>query len=256
MLDKRTVQYIMAVMDISIVIPVYNESAKIGGDITAASGFLSAHGMSGEIIVVDDCSVDNTAQAVRDAGNGVTGDVTVRVVESDRHHGKGFAVRSGVAVSSGDYVMFADSGCCVPYENALRGLEMLRENKCEIAHGSRKLAGSVITRKQTPYRRFCGMVFHRLVTWWMNIPAGLSDTQCGFKVYRGDVARQLFGECECDGFVFDVEIILLAMRKGYVIEEFAIEWTCDRDSRLTPARNVRSILGDLADIRRRSGGSN
>jgi dolichyl-phosphate beta-glucosyltransferase len=146
--------------------------------------------------------------------------------------------------------MFADSGCCVPYENMLRGLDMLKSGGCDIAHGSRKLEQTRIIRDQGLYRHVCSKLFHWFVILFMRVPAELTDTQCGFKVYKGDVARELYGECITDGFAFDVEIILRALREGYRIKEFALEWSCDRDSRLSPGRSVWRILGELLAIRR------
>ena len=85
----------------------------------------------------------------------------------------------------------------------------------------------------------------------MGFPANITDSQCGFKVYRGDVARELYGQCETDGFMFDAEVILRARRAGYRIEEFPVDWSCDRDTRLHPAREPLPILRDMFRIRRR-----
>lgn len=90
--------------------------------------------------------------------------------------------------------MFADSGCCVPYEEALRGLEMLKSEACDIAHGSRKMRTSHIEKPQGPYRRVCSAMFHWFVIRDMKIPAEFTDTQFGFKIYKGDLGRHLYGE--------------------------------------------------------------
>lgn len=238
-------------MYISVVIPAFNESGKIVTDIKAAAAFLHDNNMIGEVIVVDDGSTDNTSQLARDCGMNMPDRVSLELINDGEHHGKGFAVHRGIAVSRGEYVIFADSGCCVPYDCALVGLELIKSGKCDLAHGSRKLKASTITRNQTPYRRLCGALFHRLVAGYMKIPKTLSDTQCGFKIYRGEAARKLHDQCLSGGFVFDIEIILLALKAGYTIEEFPITWTCDRDSRLHPGRNLRSIIRELVDIRRR-----
>ena len=87
----------------------------------------------------------------------------------------------------------------------------------------------------------------------MKIPPGLTDTQCGFKIYKGDVARKLYGQCVSDGFLFDVEIIMRAVLQGYRIKEFPIKWRCDRDSRLLPARNSVSLALELINIKRALG---
>ena len=84
----------------------------------------------------------------------------------------------------------------------------------------------------------------------MKIPPELTDTQCGFKIYKGDVARHLYGECMTDGFAFDIEIIIRAGKEGYRIKEFPIDWTCDRDSRLSPTRSSWRVLSELLKIKR------
>ena len=234
-------------MDLSIVIPAFEESRKITRDVEAASAFLKGEDLAGEIIVVDDGSRDDTAAAAKKAD--LPPDVHLDVIRYDTHRGKGYAVRTGMAASKGDYVMFADSGGCVPYENVLRGLDMLKSGVCELAHGSRKLRESSIQQRQAWYRRILSRIFRWVVIRAMKVPAGLTDTQCGFKMYRGDVARTLYGVCITDGFMFDVEIIMRARGAGYSIREFPIEWTSDRDSRLSLMRNAWRVLRELLTIR-------
>ena len=235
-------------MDLSIVIPAYNESAKIARDIHAAGDFLVEAGLGGEILVVDDGSSDDTAGAARQTP--VPRGVKCRVIRYQPNRGKGCAVRTGMVETSGEYAMFADSGLCVPFEEALRGLAMIRDGACDVAHGSRKRPDTVIQRPQNVYRRLCSAAFRRFVFAFMGIPRHLTDTQCGFKVYRGEVAREVFAECKTDGFMFDVEVLLRAVRKGYTVGEFPVEWTNDRDSRLHPLRAARRVLSELWAIKR------
>jgi hypothetical protein len=84
----------------------------------------------------------------------------------------------------------------------------------------------------------------------MKIPSEFTDTQCGFKIYKGDVARKLYSQCVTDGFMFDVEIIMRAQKQGYRIKEFPVEWTCDRDSRLSPRRSLWKVISELISIKR------
>jgi len=235
-------------MDLSIVVPAYEESKKIARDVQEAAAFLENHHFAGEIIIVDDGSRDNTAEVARNIA--VPTSVELKVISNETHSGKGRAVRSGIENSTGEYVMFADSGCCVPYEDTMRGLDLLKRDECDIAHGSRKMRGCHIDRPQSIYRRICSKMFHWFVIHDMKIPAEFTDTQCGFKIYKGDVARHLYGECITDGFTFDIEIIMRAQREGYRIKEFPIDWTCDRDSRLSPTRSSWSVLSELLTIRR------
>jgi dolichyl-phosphate beta-glucosyltransferase len=233
---------------LTIIIPAFDEEEKIGRDVRAAGEFLASHGIEGEVIVADDGSTDRTAEIAGRAE--VPPSVHRTVIRSSAHRGKGAAIRSGVLLSQGEYVMFADSGLTVPFENALAGLELLREGSADIAHGSRELSASVIRRDRDRDRKLISRAFHMLVVHWLHIPPGLTDTQCGFKIYKGDVARQLYGECTTDGFMFDIEIILRALHHGFRIAEFPVEWTCDRDSRLGLRRSGGPIVSDLRRLRR------
>ncbi|MHC4423284.1 MAG: glycosyltransferase [Planctomycetota bacterium] len=235
-------------MDISIVIPVLNESKKIGADIEAASLFLESNHLTGEIIVVDDGSDDRTSEAAKNVT--VPSTIELKVIHYDDHRGKGYATRTGIGKASGEYVMFADCGGCVPYRYILDGLKLLKSEACDIAHGSRKLAESKIQKPQGWYRRICASVFQWVIHRSMRISCELTDTQCGFKIYRGDVARNLYTQCVTDGFMFDLEIIIQAEKQGYRIKEFPIEWSCDRDSRLSPARSLWHVLRELKTIKR------
>jgi dolichyl-phosphate beta-glucosyltransferase len=205
-------------MDLSIVIPALNESKKIGRDVEEAAAFLENNRLAGEIIVVDDGSHDNTSETAKNIE--ISPAIKRNVIRYEHHRGKGYAVRTGIKQTSAEYVMFADSGCCVPYEDVLHGLKLLKNGDCDIA-------------------------IH-----YMKVPSEFTDTQCGFKIYKGDAARHLYGECITDGFIFDIEIILRARKEGYHIQEFPIDWTCDRDSRLSPTRNSWWVLSELITIKR------
>jgi dolichyl-phosphate beta-glucosyltransferase len=235
-------------MDLSIIIPVYNEQEKISRDIEQASQFLEKERMSGEIIVVDDGSRDDTASAAHKTA--VPQNISKKVISYDKNRGKGYAVRNGMMISEGDYVMFADSGSCIDYDFALKGLALLKGNQCDIAHASRKLTQSVIARKQSFSRQVTSKLFGMLMTRFMNVPGYLTDTQCGFKMYKGYVARDIYRNTVAEGFAFDLEIILRAVKKKYRIEEFPVEWVCDRDTRLAPMRISLNVINECMKIKR------
>jgi dolichyl-phosphate beta-glucosyltransferase len=235
-------------VDLSIIIPVYNEEQKIQQDIKAASAYLSGSGISGEIIVVDDGSVDRTTELSKDTP--VDKGVILKVIRYEVHTGKGHAVRTGIMEAVSDLVMFIDSGNCVPYENIKRGIDLLRAGECEIAHGSRFLPGSLITRPRTTTRKLVSFLFRKYIRFRSRIPGHLTDTQCGLKIYRKEIAQDLFGVCITDGFLFDIEVILRSKAKGYRILEFPIEWTSDPDSRLSVKDTFLKTFAELRNIRR------
>jgi dolichyl-phosphate beta-glucosyltransferase len=233
-------------IDLSIVIPAYKEARKIGQDIRAAAAFLANQRLTGEIIVVDDGSPDDTA----DAAQAFEAEFpNLRVLTYRPNRGKGHALRYGVTRSRGKFVMFADSGLCVPYEIATIGLSMLNLGMCDIAHGSRRMRGSV--RKRQPlYRRIGSKVYSYVIYTLMGVPGYISDTQCGFKLYRGDVARYLYGQVFTDGFMFDTEVIMRALMQGYQILEFPVLWSNDADTRYDPIKGTWRNFLELMQIRR------
>ncbi|MBN2411728.1 glycosyltransferase [candidate division KSB1 bacterium] len=235
-------------MDISIVIPVFEESKKIGIDIEAASLFLINNSLEGEIIVVDDGSRDNTAEAAKNTET--PPEIRLKVIYYKENTGKGYAVRTGMNSSSGDIVMFIDSGNCVSYDHVLRGLQLLRNDVCDIAHGSRYLPESRILKPHKWTRRISSYLFRKFLTFFMKIPSGLTDTQCGLKMYKGELGRSLYGKCITNGFMLDIEVILRAWHAGFRILEFPIDWTADSDSRLSLSRVPVNMIRELLRIKK------
>lgn len=236
---------------LSIIIPAFNEKNKITRDILAADQFLTSEDLAGEIIVIDDGSKDETAQMAQKAAETTHSECFVKSLKKKR--GKGRAVRTGILKSRGEFVAFSDSGCCVPYEEIKLGIDLISSGQCQIAHGSRKLTGCHILQPQPLYRKLCSGLFHGLLIHDIKRLGNLTDTQCGFKVYRGSEARRIYDQSTIDGFMFDIEIILLAISMGYSISEFPVQWTCDTDSRLKPTRETIRILTDLIKLKRRFG---
>jgi dolichyl-phosphate beta-glucosyltransferase len=235
-------------MNLSIIIPAFEESKKIVRDIEAATTFLKDHQIPGEIIVIDDGSEDDTAKSAEKVPPTVG--IPCRVFRLDKNRGKGYAVCQGMTHAIGQFVMFADSGCCIPYETALTGLKMIENGECDIAHGSRKMPGCKIHLHQNFIRKACSKAFRALINTWLHIPSHLTDTQCGFKIYQGDIARKLHSECVTEGFTFDVEIIVRAHRQGYKIKEFPVEWTCDCDSRIKLQSHAWKVLRELIAMKK------
>lgn len=233
----------------SLIIPVLNEATKIEHDVRTAFSFFEIRDWSLELIVSDDGSTDGTQQIVRQLQREFGQDL--KLIESEKHYGKGHAVRQGLLAASGRFVAFMDSGGTVPLSYLLRGLNLISSHQCEIAAGSRFLPDSRITVPMPFKRRLLSFLFRRWVHFYLKLPKAISDPQCGFKVFDGQVARQLAQQATMDGFLFDLEFYFLAGRNSWRWREFAIEWRCDRDSRLSVGREFFSILRDLKTLRAR-----
>ncbi len=236
---------------ISLIIPAYNEEDKIKFDAETAADFLHTHFQKGEIIVVDDGSGDRTGTEAEKADH--PREIDVKIIRLDTNRGKGAAVKTGVLEAQGNIILYADSGTCVPYPDALPVIERIQAGELDIGMASRRHRETIILRNRPLKRRIISRIFlwaARLIT---GLPGWISDSQCGFKIYRGDAARELYSECRTDGYLFEIEILLLAQKKGFRVEEFPIRWTCDPDTRLRPASDGWSVLKELVQIRRRLG---
>ncbi len=233
-------------MDISIIIPVYNEQNKISEDIFAADSFISAINYKGEIIIVDDGSSDNTIEIASLHKDKINSALTILKLTTNL--GKGRAVCEGVLNSSGKIVMYTDAGLTVPFKNALFGIKLIETGQCDIANGSRKISGAKILKEQDFDRKIISKIFALFIKLFLKIPKEMTDTQCGFKIYNGDVARKLFKKITITGFLFEIEFILLAIKEGYKILEFPVAWKCDRDSRLSISGSSKKIIADFIKL--------
>jgi dolichyl-phosphate beta-glucosyltransferase len=234
-------------MFLSIIIPVWNEAAKIADDIQEIAKFADEENFPLELIIVDDGSEDNTSQIANDTP--VAKSLKKRVIRYPDHRGKGYAVRKGISESKGELVMFMDSGQNVPVKFINSGIKLVEQENCDILIGSRYLPTSVIKKKLIWYRQLTSIVFRKVVKWYLKLPLPISDSQCGYKFFKGDLARNLFSDCQSNGFIFDLELILLAQKKEYKICEFPIEWRCDRDSRLSLSRAFLPIFKELRELK-------
>jgi dolichyl-phosphate beta-glucosyltransferase len=229
---------------ISVVIPAYNEEKRIGNSLSEARAFLGDSGMDYEVVVVDDGSSDRTSRIVERMARISP---KVRLVRYEENKGKGHALRTGVLVTKGDFVLVMDADLSTPLEELGKLIPYLAEGEFDVAIGSRALALSDIIRKQPWWRRGMGKTFNRIVK--MLVIGDFQDTQCGFKLFAGDIARKLFGEAKIDRFAYDVEILALAKKMGYSIKEVPIRWINSPESRVDPLKDSLRMLVDLVRIR-------
>jgi dolichyl-phosphate beta-glucosyltransferase len=227
--------------DVSVVIPAYNEGAKILGDLERACAYLGGGGYRYEVVVVDDGSTDDTSDKVREfqrRGH------PVKLLGYAGNRGKGFAVRTGMLQAAGRLVLFADAGGCVPYAELEKGRRRLEEG-WDVAIGSRGLGDSRVRVRQAWHRQLGSRGFGFLVHHVMGL-RDFADTQCGFKIFRREAAQRLFGAARIDGFMFDIEMLVNARRLGLRVCEFPVEWTADPDSRFRvvagSVRNLRELV--------------
>lgn len=229
-------------MDLSIIIPVWNEESKIAADILNIDSFFRKSALKIELIIVDDGSSDNSLEITQKALQNVSVESKSLAFE---HKGKGYAVRQGILASRGDIVMFMDCGGNVPLSFINTGMEMLAGKDTDMILATRFDDLSKITYDRVWFRKISSTVFRRMTHKLLDLPAEVSDTQCGFKLFKGQMARAVFARLKIDGFLFDLEVILIAMRQGYKLKEMPIEWNCDRDSRLSIPGALYPILRDL-----------
>ncbi len=232
-------------MTASLIIPAFNESSRIENCIRSAARWARSRpgDWDWEVILVDDGSADDTvARARRFAGEEK---FDVRVVSYGQNRGKGAAIRAGVLESSGDPVLVSDTDLSTPLSEWVKLAEQLPTHP--IAIGSRALQHDLVRRRQPFYRQFMGRTFNRFVR--LLTVRGIGDTQCGFKLFRGDVARELFREARVDRFAYDVEILYLAQRRGIAIAEVPVVWVNSPDSRVHVVRDSLRMLWDLLRIR-------
>jgi len=231
-------------LDLSIVIPAFNEERRLPKAIEQIGSYLSARTLGAEIIVVDDGSSDATPKLIESYGGKFPG---LRLISNGANRGKGFSVRHGVLESRGEIVLFTDADLSTPIEEADKLLAALREQGYDAAIGSRALDRSLIEVHQSAFREQAGAMFNRLV----RQIAGLefSDTQCGFKAFRRERTRIIFEQQRIERFGFDPEILFLAKRHGLRVAEIPVRWSHDSGTKVNVIGDGIRMLLELPVIR-------
>jgi dolichyl-phosphate beta-glucosyltransferase len=227
----------------SIVIPAYNESARIPATLEQVVNCVRSRGWDAEIIVVNDGSTDATAKIVLEFAKTAP---EVRLLENPGNRGKGYSVRSGLLQALGDIVMFTDADLSAPIEEADRLFEAIAQG-ADIAIGSRWLEKGRQTHRQPLYRQFFGRCFNAVTRGVMGLH--FADTQCGFKAFTRNAAQTIFQLQTIERWGFDPEILFIAVKCGFKVVEVPVSWAHDARTRMSYLKDGIKMLEEIATIR-------
>ncbi|HZA38062.1 MAG TPA: dolichyl-phosphate beta-glucosyltransferase [Candidatus Baltobacteraceae bacterium] len=229
----------------SIVIPCFNEAARIGKTLSATLDYLAAAAPESELIVVNDGSTDATATIAREVLSNTK--IATRLLENFPNRGKGAAVRSGLLAAQKPIGLFSDADLSTPLEETPKLIEPITDDQIDVAFGSRALDRSLIGIRQPWRREHAGRVFNLLVRVATGLP--FWDTQCGFKAFRLDICRPIIEAVRIDGFAFDVELLYLAQRAGLRIREIPVRWNHAEGSKVRFIHDSLRMLREVIALR-------
>ena len=234
---------------LSIVVPAYNEGARLGKSLRAIVDYLREYGSETELIVVDDGSTDGTAEAAREE---LSSSTTVRtsVISYQSNLGKGRAVRLGLLASRGEIALFTDADLSTPIVETPKLLDPIARGECDLAFGSRAIDRSLIGVHQPWRREQGGRVFNLAVRLATGLP--FWDTQCGFKAFRMRVCRPIIEGATIDRFGFDVELLYVAYRAGLRLSEIPVRWDHAEGSKVNVATDSYKMLSEVGRIRQQA----
>jgi dolichyl-phosphate beta-glucosyltransferase len=233
----------MAYPQYSIVIPAYNEAARIAGALESVVGCIRSRGWFAEVVVVNDGSRDQTADIVRGFAARAP---EIRLLENPGNCGKGYSVRHGLLEAFGEIVMFTDADLSAPIEEAEDLFAPLRVG-ADIAIGSRWLQRTRQTIRQPLYRQLFGRCFNAVTRIVMGLP--YADTQCGFKAFTRAAAQTIFQLQTIERWGFDPEILFIARKRGYEVVEVPVSWAHDERTRISYLKDGLRMLQDIAIVR-------
>ena len=235
--NKRTYTH-----DVSVVIPAYNEEGRIVETLKSIHRYFHGKSLTWQIIVVNDGSTDNTAEVL----DTIREEITDLIVISDSpNHGKGYAVKRGVEASRGEFILFADADNSTPIEELEKFYPHLIDNKVVI--GSRYLSESNVVVRQPWHRAIIGRIGNMLIQFLLL--EGVKDTQCGFKAFQHDAAREIFSRMRMNGFGFDIEILAIARLLNFSIKEVPVSWYNSPESRVRPVKDALRTFGEVIHIK-------
>jgi dolichyl-phosphate beta-glucosyltransferase len=231
---------------LSVVIPAYNEEERLRRHLPGIVGFLQSKGQPFEVIVVNDGSQDGTARVTEEFSKTHP---MVRLISLAPNCGKGGAVKAGMLEARGRLVLFTDADQSTPITEVDKLLATIEAGDYDIAMGSRGIPGEKVELPQAWYRALAGKLFG--VGTWLFCIRGFYDTQCGFKAMKGEVAKKVFSQVTSNSAIFDIEMLVVAVREGCRVAELPVKWVHDPDTRIPyNLRRALGIWGELFRIRR------
>jgi dolichyl-phosphate beta-glucosyltransferase len=246
--EVRFIENVQVPPKLSIVIPAFNESARLGGSIEKILEYLNDRREAAELIVVDDGSTDSTS-AVADETMREAGRVDARLVRYAPNRGKGYAVRLGLLEAKANMVLFSDADLSTPIDETPKLIEPIQNGECDLTFGSRALDRRLIGVHQPWRREQGGRVFNLIVRLATALP--FWDTQCGFKAFRMNVCRPLIEAAQIDRFGFDVELIYLAHLAQLRLREIPVRWDHNAGGPLDASANYsRDSVRMINEVRR------
>ncbi|MGC2477516.1 MAG: dolichyl-phosphate beta-glucosyltransferase [Candidatus Sulfotelmatobacter sp.] len=227
----------------SIVIPAYNEGARIGATLERVLSYVHAQGWDAEVIVINDGSRDSTAEIVQSFA---AKDPTLQLIDNPGNHGKGYSVRTGMLHARGRIVLFSDADLSSPIEESLKLFAAL-ESGADIAIGSRWLRAELQTQRQPLHRQLFGRIFNILLRTTLGLQ--FADTQCGFKAFKRAAAQAIFPWQRIERWGFDPEILFLARKFGFRVQEVPVAWGHVGDARINPVVDGARMFQEMLRIR-------
>jgi len=227
----------------SIIIPAYNEGARVGTTLEKVLAYVDKQAWNAEIIAVDDGSRDNTVEIIRGYAEK---NPRLRLLQNPRNRGKGYSVRNGMLHAQGELLLFSDADLSAPIEEADKLFGAIAGG-ADIAIGSRWLRRDLQTQRQPFYRQIFGRVFNLL----LRITLGLTykDTQCGFKAFTRDAAEKIFPLQKIERWGFDPELLYLARKLKFKVAEVPVEWAHSEGTRISPLRDGTRMFVEMLKIR-------
>ena len=234
-------------IDLSIVLPAYDEEERLGGTITKILAYLAAKSINAELIVVDDGSGDRTADVARETAAAFP-QIETNVIRYDENRGKGFAVKTGLLAARSDLALFSDADLSTPIEELDKLLDPIRSGEYDVTLGSRAIDRNLIGTHQPWRREQGGKVMNLIIRTMSGLP--FADTQCGFKAFNLAKFRPFLDVMTIDRFGFDVEFLFVAKYHGLRLAEVPVRWNDVAGSKVSVLRDTRRMIGELNQIRR------